>query len=142
MKAALLLLTFFLISVFPASASDNYHTEKTSTDHITDLYSDLESFDVTLSSDQPENNLSLEVLLVKPVGTTEETLGRQIFSVDSVLANKQVIKVGLWNVGNPERGSYKLKARLFEGQQTLSESEYNFAYGTNSASRLQVNVSR
>ncbi len=139
MKAALLLLTFFLISVFPVSASDNSHTEKTSTAHITDLYSDLESFDVTLTSDQPENNLSLEVLLVKPVGTTEETLGRQIFSVDSVPTNKQVIKVGLWNVGNPERGSYKLKARLFEGQQTLSESEYNFAYGTNSASRLQVN---
>jgi hypothetical protein len=139
MKAALLLLTFFLISVFPASASENYHTEKTSTAHITDLYSNLESFDVTLSSDQLENNLSLEVLLVKPVGTTEETLGRQIFSVDSVPANKQVIKVGFWNVGNPERGSYKLKARLFEGQQTLSESEYNFAYGTNSALRFQVN---
>ncbi|HEY3362999.1 MAG TPA: hypothetical protein VGK06_14585 [Methanosarcina sp.] len=139
MKAALLLLIFYLISVFPASASENTHTEKTSTAHITDLYSDLESFDVTLYSNRPETNLNLEVLLVKPVGTSEETLDRQIFSVNSIPANKQVIKVGFWNVGSPERGAYKLKARLLEGKQTISEAEYNFSYGTNSASRLQVN---
>lgn len=139
MKVALFLLTFYLISVFPVSASENTHTEKTNTAHIIDLYSDLESFDVTLYSNQPETNLNLEVLLVKPVGTSEETLDRQVFSVDSIPANKQVIKVGFWNVGSPERGAYKLKARLLEGKQTISEAEYNFSYGTNSASRLQVN---
>ncbi len=139
MKAALFLLTFYLISVFPASASENSHTGETSTAHITDLYSDLESFDVTLSSDHPEKNLSLEVLLVRPVGTNEETLDRQIFSVDNISANKQVMKVGSWNIGSPERGAYKLKAKLLEGKQVLTEAEYNFAYGTNSASRLQIN---
>ncbi|MDP4193068.1 MAG: hypothetical protein Q8858_16000, partial [Bacteroidota bacterium] len=36
-------------------------------------------------------------------------------------------------------GAYKLKTRLFEGEQVLSETEYNFAYGSNSASRLQIN---
>jgi hypothetical protein len=139
MKAALFLLTFYLISVFPASASENSHTGETSTARIADLYSDLESFDVTLYSDQPENYLSLEVLLIKPVGTNEKTLDRQVFSIDSIPANKQVIKVGFWNVGSSERGAYKLKARLLEGKKALSEAEYNFAYGTNSASRLQVN---
>jgi hypothetical protein len=139
MKAALFLLTFYLISVFPTSASENSHTGETSTARIADLYSDLESFDVTLYSDQPENNLSLEVLLIKPVGTNEKTLDRQVFSIDSIPANKQVIKVGFWNVGSSERGAYKLKARLLEGKKAISEAEYNFAYGTNSASRLQVN---
>lgn len=139
MKAALFLLTFYLISISPAFASENSNTGETSTAHIADLYSDLESFDVTLYSDHPENNLSLEVLLVRPVGTNEKTLDRQVLSIDNIPANKQVIKVGFWNVGSSERGAYKLKARLLEGKQTLSEAEYNFAYGTNSASRLQVN---
>lgn len=139
MKAALFLLTFYLISISPAFASENSNTGETSTAHIADLYSDLESFDVTLYSDHPENNLSLEVFLVRPVGTNEKTLDRQVLSIDNIPANKQVIKVGFWNVGSSERGAYKLKARLLEGKQTLSEAEYNFAYGTNSASRLQVN---
>ena len=139
MKAALFLLIFYLISVFPASASEISHTEETSTAHIADLYSDLESFDVTLYSEKPEDNLNLEVLLVRPMGTNEKTLDRHVFSIDSIPANKQVIKVGFWNAGSSERGAYKIKARLFEGNEVLSESEYNFAYGTNSASRLQVN---
>ncbi|HWQ48138.1 MAG TPA: hypothetical protein VN414_04165 [Methanosarcina sp.] len=139
MKAALFLLTFYLISISPAFASENSNTGETSTAHIADLYSDLESFDVTLYSDQPENNLNLEVLLVRPVGTNEKTLDRQVFSIDSIPANKQVIKVGFWNFGSSERGAYKLKARLLEGKQVISEAEYDFAYGTNSASRLQVN---
>jgi len=139
MKAALFLLTFYLISISPALASENSNTGETSTAHIADLYSDLESFDVTLYSDQPENNLSLEVLLVRPMGTSEETLDRQVFSIDSIPANKQVIKVGFLNVESSERGAYKLKASLLEGKQVISEAEYDFAYGTNSASRLQVN---
>lgn len=139
MKAALFLLIFYLISVFPASASENSHTEETNTMHIADLYSDLESFDITLYSDQPENNLSLEVLLVRSMGTNEKTLDKQVLPIDNIPANKQVTKVGFWNVGNSERGAYKLKARLLEGNKALSEAKYNFAYGTNSALRLQVN---
>jgi len=139
MKATLFLLIFYLISVFPASASENSHTEETNTMHIADLYSDLESFDITLYSDQPENNLSLEVLLVRSTGTNEKTLDKQVLPIDNIPANKQVTKVGFWNVGNSERGAYKLKARLLEGNKALSEAKYNFAYGTNSALRLQVN---
>lgn len=139
MKSVLFLLVLFLISILPASATNTAQIDRTGPAHIADLYSDLESFDVTLYSDQPENNLSLEVLLVRPVGTNEETLDRQVLSVDNIPANKQVIKVGFWNVGSSERGAYKLKTRLLEGNKALSEAEYNFAYGTNSASRLQVN---
>ena len=40
--------------------------------------------------------------------------------------------------GMPERGAYTLRARLLEQGQVLSESKYNFAYGSNSASRLLV----
>jgi hypothetical protein len=139
MKTALFLLIFYLISVFPVSASDDSYAVEASTTHIAELYSDLKSFDVTFYSDKPEENLSLEVFLVRLKGTSEETLSRQVFSVDSVPANTRVMKVGFWNIRNPERGAYALKARLLAGEKLLSEAKYDFAYGSNSASRLQVN---
>ena len=139
MKAALFLFILFIISATPAFAVDGSPAGEASTARITESYGDLESFDVTLYSDQPEENLSLEVLLVSSEGTRERTIDRQAFLVDHLPANAGIMKVGFWNVSNPERGAYKLKARLLEEEQVLSETEYNFAYGSNSASRLQVN---
>jgi len=139
MKAAFFLLIFYLVSVLPASAAGSSPAGTASTARIAELYSDLESFDVTLYSDQPEEDLSLEVLLVRPEGVNEKTLSRQVFSVGSIPANDRVMKVGLWNIRNPERGAYALKARLLAGEEILSEAKYDFVYGSNSASRLQVN---
>jgi hypothetical protein len=73
------------------------------------------------------------------MGINEETLSRQVFSVDGIPANTGVMKVGFWNIKNPERGAYALKARLLAGEKLLSESKYDFVYGSNSASRFQVN---
>jgi hypothetical protein len=139
MKATLFLFILFIISTTPAFAADGSPAGEASTARIAQSYSDLESFDVTLYSDQPEENLSLEVLLVSSKGAREKTIDRQVFLVGSLPANAGVMKVGFWNISNPERGAYKLKARLLEGDHVLSETEYNFAYGSNSASRLQVN---
>jgi hypothetical protein len=138
MKAALFLFIFCLISVLPATA-DISPAGEAGTARISDLYSDLESFDVTLFSNQPEENLSLEVLLVRIEGLNEETLGRQVFSAGSFPANTSVMKVGFWNFRNPERGAYALRAKLLAEEKILSEAKYDFAYGSNSASKLQVN---
>lgn len=139
MKAALFLFILFIISAPPASAADSSPAGEANTARIAELYSNLESFDMTLYSTQPEENLSLEVFLISSKGTYEKTLDRQEFLVSSLPANVRITKVGFWKVSNPERGAYKLKARLVEGEQILSEAEYNFAYGSNSASRLLVN---
>ncbi|MGB9940615.1 hypothetical protein [Methanosarcina sp.] len=139
MKAALFLFILFIISATPAFAADGSPAGEANTARIAELYSDLESFDVTLYSTQPEENLSLEALLVSSEGTHEKTLDRQVLLAGSLPANIRATKVGFWNVSNPERGSYTLRARLLEGKQVISEAEYNFAYGSNSASRLQVN---
>lgn len=139
MKAALFLFILFIISATPAFAADGSPAGEANTARIAEIYSDLESFDVILYSTQPEENLSLEVLLVSPEGTHEKMLDRQVFFVGSLPANVGVTKVGFWNVSDPERGAYRLKARLLKGEKVISEAEYNFAYGSNSASRLQVN---
>ena len=139
MKAVLFLFILFILSATPAFAADGSPAGEANMVHIAELYSDLESFDVTLYSAQPAKNLSLEMLLVSSEGTHERTLDRQVFLIGSLPVNIGVMKVGFWNVSNPERGAYMLKARLLDGQQVLSDAKYNFAYGRNSASRLQIN---
>ncbi|AKB19899.1 MULTISPECIES: hypothetical protein [unclassified Methanosarcina] len=138
MKTVLFLLISFLISVIPASAADTSQVDGTGSARITELYSDLESFDVTLYSNQPEENLTLEVFLVRPDRGNEEVIVAQAFSTGSFPANTRVTKVGFWNIRNAERGAYTLKARLLKQGKLLSESEYGFVYGSNSASKLQV----
>jgi hypothetical protein len=138
MKAAFFLLILFLIPVLPASAVDSSPAGETGTAHIAELFSDLESFDVTLYSDRSYENLTLEVILLRQAGNDEKVLARQVFPVDSLPANTRVIKVGLWDRRNAERGSYSVRASLLGEGQVLSESEYSFSYGTNSVSRLRV----
>jgi hypothetical protein len=139
MKTALFLFILFIISAPPAFAADGSPVGEANKAYIAELYSDIESFDVTLYSTQPEENLSIEALLMTSEGMREKTLDRQVLLAGSLPAGVGVTKVGLWDVSNPERGAYKLRARLLDGEQVLSEVEYNFAYGSSSASRLQVN---
>jgi hypothetical protein len=138
MKAVLFVLILFLISVLPASAADTSQVDGTGPARIAELFSDIESFDVALYSSQPEENLTLEISLVRPGRGTEEVIASQEFSTGSLPASMRITKVGFWDVRNAERGAYTMKARLLEQGQVLSESEYGFVYGSNSASRLQV----
>lgn len=136
MKAVFFVLVLFLLSIHPASAADTFQAGGTGPARIAELYSDIESFDVTLYSSQPEDDLTLEVSLVSD--GNEKVLATQEFSTGNFPANTRVTKVGFWDVRNAERGAYTLKAKLLEQGQVLSESKYDFVYGSNSASRIKV----
>jgi hypothetical protein len=137
MKAVFLVFILFLLSALPASAADTSQVNGTGSARIIELYSDIESFDVTLYSAQLEENLTLEVSIVRPDGN-EEVIAAQEFSTGSLPANTRVTKAGLWDVRNAERGAYIVKARLLKQGQVLSESRNDFAYGSNSASRIKI----
>lgn len=137
MKAVFLVLVLFLLSALPASATDTSQVNGAGSARIAELYSDIESFDVTLYSAQPEENLSLEVSLVRP-DRNKEVIAIQEFSAGGFPANTRVMKVGFWDVRNAERGAYTMRARLLEQGEVLSESEYNFVYASNSALRLRI----
>jgi hypothetical protein len=138
MKSIPFVLALFLLSAFQASAANTTQTDRTGPACIAELYSDIESFDVTLYSAHPEENLTLETSLVRSENGNEEVIATQEFLTGSLPANTRVTKVGFWDVRNPERGAYALRARLLEQGQVLSEAEYKFAYGSNSPSRLLV----
>jgi hypothetical protein len=138
MKSIPFALALLLLSAFQVSAANTTQTDGTGPTCIAELYSDIESFDVTLYSAQPEDNLTLETSLVRSENGNEEVIATQEFLTGSLPANTRVTKVGFWDVRNPERGAYALRARILEQGQVLSEAEYKFAYGTNSPSRLLV----
>ncbi|HET8687158.1 MAG TPA: hypothetical protein VFM18_10940, partial [Methanosarcina sp.] len=69
MKAIFFLFILFIISATPALAANSSPDADANKAYIAEIYSDLESFDVTLYSTQPEENLSLEALLVSSEGT-------------------------------------------------------------------------
>jgi hypothetical protein len=132
MKAAIISLILcilvFCITVLPASAADSSPAVETGTAQIAELYSDLESFDVTLYSDKPYEHLTLEVILLSPAGNNEEVLARQVFPIDNLPANTRVTKIGFWDIRNAQRGAYRIWASLIENGQVLSESKYDFTY--------------
>lgn len=139
MKAAFFLLILFIMSISPASAANSSSAGEKNQAQIVELYSDIESFDVTLHLGQQAENLKLEAILVKPSGIHEEILARQVFSIDKLPGNTEITKVGFWNIFNPERGAYIIRARILDKEKGLSEAEYSFVYGSNSPARLQIN---
>ena len=53
MKSILIVLALLLLSAFQVSAANNTQIEGTGPAHIVELYTDHESFDVTIYSTQP-----------------------------------------------------------------------------------------
>ncbi len=140
MKSAFFLfILLILIPVQPAFAAETLLVGDTGTPRISELYSDLESFDVTVYSEEPDEELTLETSLVRTESNTEDMLVKKVFSVDEVPANTRVIKVGLWDVKGAEDGAYVLKARLLRDKELLSESEYKFVYGRRSIPKVRIN---
>jgi len=140
MKAVFFLfILLLLMPVQPAIAAETLQAGDAGTPYISDLYSDLESFDVTVYSEEPDEGLTLEASLVRTESKTEEVLDKQVFSIDEVPANTRVIKVGFWDVKGAEDGAYLLKARLLRDKELLSEEEYKFVYGRRSIPRVRVN---
>jgi hypothetical protein len=144
MKATLFALIISIILVIPVSHSIAASNAKNSSVgeenhvYITELYSDLESFDATFYSDKLCENLTLQVVLLKPEGNDEKIVARQFFSVASLPANTRITKVGFWNIKNAQRGAYSIRASLIENGQTISESKDEFSYATHSVSKLRV----
>jgi hypothetical protein len=137
MKTSIIFLIFFFIPIFPASAASSSPLGEAGTAHITEVYSDLESFDVTLYAGKPYDHLSLEVTLLKPVGNNEEVIAKQNIPVDILPANSRITKVGYWNIKNADRGAYSIRANLIGNGRVILESKYDFTYGAGSALKLR-----
>ena len=92
---------------------------------IIDLYSDIESADVTLHSERDYANVTIGADLI----FGEDVLKSKEFIIGETLAGTDITKVMSWDIGSPEDGFYIVRMTMFVGGRVLEREYYNFSYG-------------
>lgn len=102
---------------------------------IVDIYSDLDSCDVTISSTTQATDLMLRMELVYQ-GNILDT--REI-AISSIEPNTEITKVVLWNNNETKDGQYSVSVSILKDSKELSNTEYRFVYGSRTIPRIKVN---
>ena len=92
---------------------------------IVDLYSDIESADVTLHLDKYYANVTVDSDLI----FGGDVLASKKFIIKGSLAGTDVTKVVSWNIDNPEDGFYIVRMTLSIDGRVLEREYHNFSYG-------------
>jgi len=92
---------------------------------IVDIYSDIESADVTLHSDRDYTNVTIDADLI----FGGDVLKSKEFIIEEALPDTDITKVAFWNIDRPGDGFYIVRMTLFVGGRVLEREYYNFSYG-------------
>lgn len=94
---------------------------------ITDLFSNIESSDVTVNGDVIGSQLHLELLS-----------GGQVIQTRTLDMDRPGTWVAAWNLSGAEKGSYDVCASLLSGGKVQSKRCYNFFYAGQTPVRFDV----
>lgn len=92
---------------------------------IVDLYSDIESADVTLHSDKHYTNITTDADLI----FGGKVLASKKFIIKEFFPDTSITKVVSWNIDNPIDGFYIGRMTLFVDGSVMKKEYYNFSYG-------------
>lgn len=113
------LLTIFLtLTTAGASAAD-------SSTVIQEIYSDIESCDITIASSRTVEDLTLEVQLLQE----GRAIDKATIPIDRIEANSNIIKFAQWHATSIPDGAYQIHAQIFNGKEELCSTEYEFIHG-------------
>ncbi len=101
---------------------------------ITDLYSDMDSGDVTISSQNDYQELILEIKLSKD-GNILQTKN---IDIDQIRAGSAVMKAFSWDVVATEDGGYTASASIYDNDHKLASRNYNFVHGRPAISSIKI----
>jgi hypothetical protein len=135
MRSAFLPLTAIVMVVFliiPSSALDCSSNEYNVT--VTDVYSDLETCDITLHSSENVSGLELDMVL-KHDGTV---LDSRTFTIDSITPDSDITKAFRWNTDDKSDGRYTVTSSISKDGCTIYENTYNFVNGRQTLPRITV----
>ncbi|PXF57437.1 MAG: hypothetical protein C4B59_15215 [Candidatus Methanogaster sp.] len=118
------LLTFLIFSTILSSAASQ--TASIEDIEVVDLYSDIDSADVTL---HPEVHLT-DITIDAELMLEEEVLRRERFVIDEALPGTGITKVVSWDLKSPEDGFYITRMTLSMDGSVLDTRYYNFSYGS------------
>jgi hypothetical protein len=136
MRTAFLSLVLILLIIFSVNTSYGLDCESENNGlYVTDIYSDLETCDITLQSSENISGLKLDVTL-EHAGSI---LDRQTFSIEAISPGKSVTKAFMWDTDNKGDGKYTVRTAVTRDGCTLIEDTYNFIAGRQIIPRLTVN---
>ncbi|SFM80247.1 hypothetical protein [Methanolobus profundi] len=135
MRTALLYLTAILLIVsitgtsFAADrGSDNYDVS------VVDIYSDLDTCDITLHSSEQVSGLELEMTMEHE----GSTLDKRKFSIDMITPDSDVTKAFEWDTDDKGDGKYTVNTMISKDGCVIYENAYNFVNGRQTIPRATV----
>ena len=129
----LFIIPFLLM--FPAILSSAAaQTASTEDIGIIDLYSNIDSADVTLHSRAHHTNITIDAELM----LEDEVLRREQFKIDETLPDTGITKVASWDIKSPEDGFYITRMTLSMDGSVLDTKYYNFSYGSPALPRVFI----
>jgi hypothetical protein len=132
----LFIIPFLLVFLmFPASLSSAAaQTSSTEDIEIVDLYSSIDSADVTLHSGAHHTNITIDAELM----LEEEVLRTERFEINEALPDTEITKVVSWDLKSPEDGFYITRMTLSMEGSALETGYHNFSYGTPALPRIFI----
>ncbi len=110
------LMLIILMSVQSASAENI---------NIVDVYSDIDSTDITIHSGEHYTDITLKAELIFK-GNVLET---KQFYLDEVSSDTDITKIAFWELKNPKEGFYRTRMAMSMDGSVLETRYYNFSYG-------------
>jgi len=116
-------LVFVLVQ--PASAEDI---------DIVDVYSDIDSVDITLHSGGHYMDITIDADLI----LKGEVLASRQFNIKEISPQTDITKVGFWDIAKADEGFYRTKMVLSIGGSVLETRYNNFSYGRQALPRIFI----
>ena len=126
------LLTFLMFSAVLSSAAAQ--TASIEDIEIVDLYSDIDSADVTI---HPEAHLT-DITIDAELMLEDEVLRSERFEINEALPDIEITKVVHWDIKSPEDGFYITRMTLATDGSVLDTRYHNFSYGSPALPRVFI----
>ena len=101
---------------------------------ISNVYSDIENCDISISSSKEIRDMSLEMQLEHEGMVLE----KRVFSIASVSPASATIKAFQWDVDNRDDGRFTVRSRLLKDGCELDSNVYSFVNGRQVIPRITV----
>ncbi|MEA1985296.1 MAG: hypothetical protein U9N13_06555 [Euryarchaeota archaeon] len=117
-----LILSLLLMVITATAAGD---LDNTTEIEITDIYSDIDSCDVTIRSSVALQDVSLHAQLVHE----KETLDTRTIPLGEIQANSDIIRVIAWDPSDTDDGGYQVHITLLNNNDEICNRTHAFVHG-------------
>jgi hypothetical protein len=92
---------------------------------IVDVYSDIDSADITLHSGGQYTDITIDIELI----FDKKVIATRQFYIEEVATDTDITKIASWDIINPKEGFYRTIMTLSMDGSVLETEYYNFSYG-------------